>query len=479
MKQYPLGYFSIVCIFTLIGTHCFIGNAHWTSFLGYVLSTIIFVKICKINVFSYRFLSSLFFSFICVIFMLQKLDLPTKGQWIKGTFHFNKIFRTNSNRIGGIGMLTSKGKRYPIYIHASTTPKTPNLDLNNTYYFSGYVKPLTNPFLTSKNFSFYLWSRQIRFHTTHVYLKTYPQNQLTFIQHCRTSFYNALTTNNERHSHIFRAILMGKKEDLSKDQIQHFFYTGTMHLFAVSGLHVGVVSTFLFFFCKLLFLPKYLRLILTGIGVCFYASIVGFSPSTLRATLMVLFVLFAQLFSRPADIKGALFNTIGLTIFFNPFEFWDVGFQLSYGVVACILCVGIPVTAMLKKANYNPKSWKDNCIISCFASLMSCLFSIYYWGIFSPWIFLANLFLIPIASLIVVLGVITWGCYFLPPFHQFFITLSAFCIQLLIKSVEWIEQLPGLFRNLSLPSSIFLIILFLFFIFITHSRIPFLNHSNR
>lgn len=479
MKQYPLGYFSIVCIFTLIGAYCFIGNTHWTSFLSYALSIIIFVKICKINLCTYRFLFSLFFSFVCVLFMLHKLDLPTKGHWQKGTFQFKKIFRTNSNRIGGIGTLISKGKHYPIYIHASTTSNTPNLDLNNTYYFSGYVKPLTNPFLTSKNFSFYLWSRQIHFHTTHVHLKTLPQNQLTFIQCCRTSFYNALTTNNELHSHIFRAILMGKKEDLSKDQIQHFFYTGTMHLFAVSGLHVGVVSTFLFFFCKLLFFPKYLRLILTGIGVCFYATIVGFSPSTLRATLMVLFVLFAQLFSRPADIKGALFNTIGLTLFFNPFELWDVGFQLSYGVVACILCVGIPATAILKKANYNPKSWKDNCIISCFASLMSCLFSIYYWGIFSPWIFLANLFLIPIASLIVILGVITWGCYFLPPLHQLFIFLSTLCIQLLIKSVEWIEKLPGLFCNLSLPTPVFLIILFSFFIFITHSRISFLNHSNR
>ena len=479
MKQYPLGYFSIVCIFALIGTHCIITDSHWQTFLCYALSVIIFVKICKINVFSYRFLFSLFFSFICILFLLHQLELPTKGQWIKGTFQFDKIFRTNSNRIGGIGTLISKGKCYPIYIHASTNANTPHLDINNRYYFSGYVKPLTNPFFTSKNFSFYLWSRQIRFHTTHVYLKEFPQNEPTFIQHCRTSFYNALLTNNELHTHIFRAVLMGKKEDLSKDQIQHFFYTGTMHLFAVSGLHVGVVSTFLFFFCKLLFFPKSLRLILTGIGVCFYATIVGFSPSTLRATLMVLFVLFAQLFSRPVDIKGALFNTIGLTLFFNPFELWDVGFQLSYGVVACILCVGIPATAILKKANYNPKSWKDNGIISCFASLMSCLFSIYYWGIFSPWIFLANLFLIPLASLIVVLGVVTWGCSFAPLLHQIFIYLSSICIQILIKSVEWIETLPGLFYDLSLPASVFLIILFLFFIFISHSKIPFFNYSNR
>ena len=108
---------------------------------------------------------------------------------------------------------------------------------------------------------------------------------------------------------------MGKKEALSKDQIQHFFYTGTMHLFAVSGLHVGVIGAFFFFLGRLLCLPKLLRLMLTGSGVWLYAAVVGFGPSTLRATLMITFVLLAQLFSRPVSGQNVFFNTVGLTHF--------------------------------------------------------------------------------------------------------------------------------------------------------------------
>ena len=169
---------------------------------------------------------------------------------------------------------------------------------------------------------------------------------------------------------------MGKKECLPKEQLQHFFYTGTMHLFAVSGLHVGVVSSFIFFLCRWIFLPRFLQFLFTGIGVCFYASIVGFSPSTLRATLMVLFILIAQIFSRPVDVRGAFYNTIGLTLAFNPFELWDVGFQLSYGVVGSILCVGLPLSYVLEK---KPTRWHnalcETCLISLCASAMSCVFS--------------------------------------------------------------------------------------------------------
>ncbi len=479
MKNYPLGYFSIICIFTLIGAHCVISHASWYIFLGYISSIIVFVKICKIKLCSQHFIYGLGFSFICLINLFNKLDIPQQSSWLKGRFYFKKIFRTNIGRIGGIGTLVSGKKSYPIYIHTVASTPYPKLDLNTTYYFSGRITPLKNPFFTSQNFSFYLWSRNIKYHTTQVYLKALPQKQLTFLQRCRIYFYKALTTKNNLQSNIFRAILMGKKEDLSKEQIQHFFYTGTMHLFAVSGLHVGVVSTFIFFLCKLLCLPKILRLIFTGIGVCFYATIVGFSPSTLRATLMVLFILSAQLCSRPADIKGALFNTVGITLLLNPFELWDVGFQLSYGVVACILCVGIPITAVLKHANYNPNSWRDNCLISFFASLMSCLFSVYYWGIFSPWVFIANLFLIPLASLIVILGVIAWASLCLPILHTLIISIASSCLTLLIKSVEWIEKLPGIFCNLSFPSYLFLFILFIFFIFISQSKIPFLNHPQK
>ena len=398
--------------------------------------------------------------------MLTSMRNRCKASFLRGQFQFEKIFRTSPGRLGGLGTLFLKDKTIRnIYIHTQMHSTFPEIDTRHRYSFSGYVKPLTSPFKNEQNFSFYLWSRNIRYHSSSFRLKRIKHHSISFLQKCRQSLFAALTLSNERFSHVYRAILMGKKENLSKEQLQHFFYTGTMHLFAVSGLHVGVVSTFIFFFCKLLFLPNSLRLTVTGIFVCFYSIIVGLSPSTLRAMMMVLFVLVARAFSRPIDVKGAFFNTIAITLAINPFELWDVGFQLSYGTVACILCVGVPLATALKRKYNTVRAFKESCIVSCCASMISCVFSVYYWGIFSPWIFLANLFLIPLASVVVVLGIISWMIYVcLPILLPVFENLSHFCIFLLVRSVEIIEKFPGTLCNISMPPYLFYLSLFLFLI---------------
>ena len=256
---------------------------------------------------------------------------------------------------------------------------------------------------------------------------------------------------------------MGKKEALSKEQIQHFFYTGTMHLFAVSGLHVGVIGTFFFFLGRLLCLPKLLRLTLTGGGVWLYAILVGLGPSTLRATLMITFVLSAQLFSRPVNGQNAFFNTVGLTLFCNPFALWDVGFQLSYGTVASILCVGVPLSLRYVDPKKRFASLKATVIVSFCASLISSLFSVYYWDLFSPWAFVANLLLIPFASFIVVLGMISWGLFLLCPLLTTVTEpLSRLCLAILLKSVEVLEHLPSAIWKTSVHPKVFALCLWIF-----------------
>lgn len=465
MKTYPLGYFGLVCIFTLLGFGCILFNTAIGVKCCFLLACFLVVKYSKIKLRSKQFLFSLSLSCIIGFFMIYTLNQPKKGQYLRGKFQFEKVFRTAPGRIGGIGTLTLKDGRLlnNIYIHTKYS-ENQTINTDDVYRFSGYVKHLSSPFRSKQNFAFYLWSRGIRYHTNRVFLKPVKVTNQRFLQRCRKSFYTALTTKNERLSEVWRAILMGKKECLPKEQLQHFFYTGTMHLFAVSGLHVGVVSSFLFFLCHWLFLPRYLQFLFTGIGICFYASIVGFSPSTLRATLMILFILVAQIFSRPVDIKGAFYNTIGLTLALNPFELWDVGFQLSYGVVGSILCVGLPLCYFLKEKRFR---WynvlRETCLISFCASAMSCIFSVYYWGIFSPWIFLANLFLIPFAGVVVVLGFAHWMLYLilpaLLPITEF---LSQYALSFLLKSVEMIEKIPGTFCDIPMPNAVFHLILLLF-----------------
>lgn len=459
MIHYPLGILTIICFFNLSFTYCWFQNKEHLFFcLFYVFFLFFWLKYKVIHC-PYKKYTIIFFclSIVFIIFRIQELQsIPQKGFFAKGTFTFEKRFQTHENNLGGIGILhLEDGTSKTLYIH--TKKQKEPIDPSLTYQFSGYVKPLVNPFVAKQNFSFYLWSRGIRYHATKAHLhKPLPTAQ--FLQLCRSQFAKALTLKDFLATSVFQAILMGKKESIPRDQLQHFFYTGTMHLFAVSGLHVGVVSSFIFFLCKLFIFPKGLKIIFTGLGVLFYAFIVGFSPSTLRATCMVFFVLMAQIFNRPIDIHAAFFSTIGLTLLFNPYALWDVGFQLSYGVVASILWVGIPWA-------YNYPAWKSTCLISLCASAMSSLFSVYYWNIFSPWAFIANLLLIPLASGIVILGLVCGLFAFccpivLPFFHEF----AQFLITCLLKSVVYLETLPWATLQIKLHPQLFYLILFFFLI---------------
>lgn len=462
--RYPSGIFSFVCIGTFIGARC--AMYHPT----YRWPIVVLCGLLSVGIYRYGqcYFKAVLFSFFLSLTIILSIFLhlkqrPMKGQFCRGTFVFEKIFHTDPQRIGGIGQLTLPGgQQRTLYVHGPR--KHPNLTLEDAtpYRFSGYVKPLKNPFHHSQNFSFYLWSRGMRYHTTSgAFWEKSPPPML--LRRCKRSLFLALTTPTETVSQVYRAILMGKKEVLDKEQLNSFFYTGTMHLFAVSGLHVGVVSTFLFFLCKLLCIPLRLRCVLTGIGVSFYGMIVGFSPSTTRAVIMVFFVLLAQMVQRPIDIRAAFFNTIGLTLCFNPYELWDVGFQLSYGVVASIIFIGIPLSLHCANRMHLTKKWQWTCIVSLCASGMSTLFSLYYWKFLCPWSFLANLVLIPLASLIVVLGISAW-CLSLciPVLLPILTTIAYGCLSLLLWTVQALEHMPGAFITFTLSEPIFYTFLFLF-----------------
>lgn len=402
---------------------------------------------------------------------MQQIHLPQKPiRCNQKHFQLEKIFKTASSRVGGIGDIEmSNGQHYKVYLHM---PKAENMgDLNDleTYTFSGRLKLLRNPFKQGDSFSFYLWSRGVRYHTQQAKL-TPTATHLSFLKKCRRTFIDALALPNSDTTGVFRAILLGKKENLTKKQLQHFFYTGTMHLFAVSGLHVGVVSGFIYALCRLLGLPLLIKLFATGIGVFFYATIVGFSPSTLRASLMIFFILCAQLFKRRVDVQSAFFNTLGITLLLNPFQFWDVGFQFSYGVVASILFLGIPLSTKLGHGS----GFQGTLIVSFCANVMSSLFSIYYWDLFTPWSFFANLILIPMASIIVVLGITAWGIalvlpWALPIIHY----LSEWFLAFMLQLVEYVEKLPGATYKISLSPCLFFTIITLFIAVIIRS----LNHQ--
>ena len=139
------------------------------------------------------------------------------------------------------------------------------------------------------------------------------------------------------HAQLLKGILLGKRSDVPTETLDLFRNSGTFHVLAVSGLHVGLVAMFCYFGFSLFRFPQKILCLLTIIAVLIYACLIGFRPSVFRASLMAILFLFATLIDREADIFNLLAFAALVLLLLNPLQIWDVGFQLSFVAVTSIV----------------------------------------------------------------------------------------------------------------------------------------------
>ncbi|WP_245530794.1 ComEC/Rec2 family competence protein [Coraliomargarita akajimensis] len=221
-------------------------------------------------------------------------------------------------------------------------------------------------------------------------------------------------------------MLLGQKSALSSEQITRFQQSGTMHLFAISGLHIGVIATVIAQTLGLIRIPRRLRPVL-GLSILYlYVDITGGSPSAIRAFLMTSFFWLSYGFSRQRNPFSALINSALFVLIIDPTQLWSLGFQLSYSVVLSILLFGIPFYNSLQQAT-EPFRWLPSedwnwrhqlskrvhttlCIsfsISLAAWLASAPLCAGHFGYISPASILLNVALIGLASLVICSGVLS------------------------------------------------------------------------
>ncbi|RKU21303.1 DNA internalization-related competence protein ComEC/Rec2 [Candidatus Poribacteria bacterium] len=139
------------------------------------------------------------------------------------------------------------------------------------------------------------------------------------------------------HAQLLKGILLGKRSDLPTETLDLFRNSGTFHVLAVSGLHVGLIAMFCYFGFSLFRLPQKMLCLMTIAAVLIYACLIGFRPSVFRASLMAILFLFATLIDRDADLFNLLAFAALVLLLLNPEQLWDVGFQLSFIAVASIV----------------------------------------------------------------------------------------------------------------------------------------------
>lgn len=151
----------------------------------------------------------------------------------------------------------------------------------------------------------------------------------------------------EREQRILAALLLGEQKLIPPEQEKDFMLTGTMHIFAVSGLHISFFAVLCFWIFSKIRLPYFAAASLTLVITWFYVQLTGAAPSAMRAWMMVVFLLAARIFGRTSHPLNALVLAASIALWENPALLNFLGFQLSYGVVASIFLYGIPLAETL------------------------------------------------------------------------------------------------------------------------------------
>ena len=148
----------------------------------------------------------------------------------------------------------------------------------------------------------------------------------------------------EPQAAVGQALLLGMRDNLPDDLVEKFRVTGTSHLLAISGLHVGILLGLSLAASQwALGRRRQIYLIAPLILVWMYALIAGMSPSVTRAALMGSVYLAAYAVGRPKSILPALGLAAAIMVAAHPNILWRVSFQLSFAAIAGIALFAEPL----------------------------------------------------------------------------------------------------------------------------------------
>lgn len=194
-------------------------------------------------------------------------------------------------------------------------------------------------------------------------------------------------------------LLFGESKSLNSDIYESAKESGTLHLFAASGLHLGILLAALFFLCKnILKLNFYLSLILPLLLGYFYLNILNYPISLTRAYYFAIALVLGKLLFKTIRHMDLLIATCFFILLIKPESFLSIGFNLSFSAVAGIFFIKPRLDQFLffEKKNI----WTENLTVSLSATLGTFFSCWYFFPGFSFGGLLANLILVPFTGIL-------------------------------------------------------------------------------
>src|SRR5882672_11438009 len=144
-------------------------------------------------------------------------------------------------------------------------------------------------------------------------------------------------------------IVLGLRHQAPEDIEEPFQQTGTLHLFAVAGLHVGIVAALLWMLAVVARLSRKWAAALIIPLLLFYAAVTGLHVSSIRAAVMSSILLGGLFFERKVFVLNSLAAAAFFLLCWNTNELFSTGFQLSFAVVGTIILFADPFAEFLRR----------------------------------------------------------------------------------------------------------------------------------
>lgn len=209
-------------------------------------------------------------------------------------------------------------------------------------------------------------------------------------------------------SGIMKAMLTGEKDDIPEEIYDLYRKAGTVHVLCISGLHMSVLALYVAIFTeRILKQSRRFSAVVTMVASLGFLAFIGFTPSAVRAVIMITVVMAARVFFRSHDRLNEIAIAALLILFVEPLYLFHIGFQLSF-ITVLGLCIAAEYTEIkcVKKRTW--KNWlKDSLCFSLYASLCSFPMVAYYFYSVSLVGILANLLIIPLSGFLLGFGVLS------------------------------------------------------------------------
>ncbi len=255
----------------------------------------------------------------------------------------------------------------------------------------------------------------------------------------------------ERESNFLKGLILGERSELPQDIKLDFINAGVMHILAVSGLHIVIVTMMLMVVLQIIRVPERARIILVICMLVYYAFLTGGSASVVRSVIMAIVFLVSKTIERKSDIYNVLAVSAIIILAYDARQLFQPGFQLSYAAVFSLVYF-YPKVCSLRQII--PEKFRNRFVIALLqavavtiaATIGTIPFSAYYFGKISVIGIVVNIVAVPLSNAILCLGMLaTLAGYCSTWVADIYASATSFLTHCLLWSVSFFADAPYAF----------------------------------